>query len=112
MNKTILATVIALSAAYLLGIPQAEIYMTLAAAGYASIGAVVWLFTTRLPRHFIANLLLLFIGPMATVAVLNLLLKSLQGMEGHTPAALLLGIVVLSAFLGYRLLRGKSQRLL
>jgi TctA family transporter len=111
MNKTILATIIALSGAYLLGIPQVQLYLTLAAAGYASIGAIVWLFTTRLPHHFVVNLLLVFVGPMAIVALLHMLLNMMFGLEGHASAAFLLAVIVLSGWLGHRLFRGKSQRL-
>ena len=112
MNRTIIASVIALSMAYLLGMGDAQVYMTLATAAYMLLGSLTWLFTRRLPAHFIANLLLIFLGPMALVAILNVVLGSLLKLEGHSPAALLLGIIVLSAYLGHRLWRGKSQRLI
>ena len=111
MNRTILATVIALSAAYLLGFPQTQIYMTIAAAAYAALGSVVWMFTRQLPANFVRNLLLIFIGPMALVAALNFTVGRLRGLEGNAPAVLLLGLILLAAFLGQRLWHGKSQQL-
>jgi hypothetical protein len=109
MNKSILAIVVVLAVGYLLGIPRAGDFMIIATSVYLLIGGLVWLFTRRLPQHFITNLILVFLGPMALVMILNVTLNTLSGLKGHTAAALLLGIVVGSVFLGARFLRGKSR---
>ncbi len=111
MNKTIIILVVALCAVYLLGFPQAINYMTIATAVYAALGAVVWLFTQQLPAHFIRHLLLIFIGPMALVAILNFTVGQFRSLEGHAPAVLLLVVILIGAYLGQRLWQSKSQRL-
>lgn len=111
MNRFILALVVSLAVAYLLGIPKARDFMIIAASVFMLSGGLIWLFTRRLPQHFLANLITVFLGPMTLVMLLNIMLNTLNGLAGHGAAALLLVIIVASALLGARFLRGKSRRI-
>ena len=109
MNKFILTITVALAAGYLLGIPGIQNIMVIATSLYLFTGGLLWMFNRRLPQHFIVNLLMISIGPMALVMLLNVILNLLNGLEGHARAALLLGIVIGCVILGARFLRSKSR---
>lgn len=109
MNKSILSVIVALTFAYLTGISQAKELIIIATSGYLIVGGVIWLFTQRLPPQFVANLLLIFLGPLTLVMILNVLLTSINGPDAHHSATLLLSVIIGSALLGFRLLRGKSK---
>lgn len=109
MNRTLLFIIVSLSAAYLLGLPRAREIMIIAASGYMLIGGITWLVTRRLPNHFLAGLVSVFLGPMAIVVILHFLVDTMQELQGHAPALMLLGIVIASVVLGVRLFRRKSK---
>ena len=109
MNRKILLIIVVLTLGYLMEVPRAQDLMVVAASLYLLVGGVIWLTTQKLPQGFILNLILIALGPLVLVMIMNVALGAIHELPGHGPAAVLLLIIIASAFVGMRLLRRKSR---